>query len=185
MVFPTRGVEIIDAFLERAEYRMLAQGSEDDRRTLTRRIAQQLRFELGPGWGTKKAGEGNPQSKDAVAFSQPPALVCWDWQNGTTRARQVQAGELATDIHDQFFIDVEPINVLSIPSSEPVPTTPVPDGWEPIALQLDGLRRDIVELRNELNATTTTINQIKARQDNVLQGSAFGFSIVLRRQDRN
>jgi hypothetical protein len=105
--------------------RDLAVGNDDQRRELTRMIAEQIRFELGPGWGTKKAGPANPPSKDSITFNDPATLWNWDWQNGATR-EPIPPGEM-TDITGQVFIEVSPINHLGgdIPDE---PDGPDPDG---------------------------------------------------------
>lgn len=92
----------------------LARGFDDDRRKLTRIIAEQFRFEFGPKWGTKSTTPGHPQSKDAIAYDNGDGTIdVWDWQNGTTREPQVGVGDEPDFTNlNQHFIAVEPINHL-------------------------------------------------------------------------
>lgn len=93
----------------------LARGDDDQRRQLTRKIAEQIRFEFGPRWGTKSTTPSHPQSKDAIAFdNQNGTIDVWDWQNGTTREPQIDAGDEPDFTNlTQHFIAVSPINHLA------------------------------------------------------------------------
>lgn len=116
MLFPKRGVEIIDAFLSARQYQDLANGSEFDRRLLTRLIAEQMAFELSPDWGLKAQSPDHPQSKDSLAFTlsteDNSSFLVWDWQNGNTRERQITDQTPGVEITGQLFIPVEPRDVL-------------------------------------------------------------------------
>lgn len=98
----------------------LASGSDDDRRALTRKMAEQLAT-LDPRWGTKSADPGRPPSKDAVAYPVGDRLFAWDTINGSTRQVSVTAGQEGEDITGQTFIPVTPTNHLG---TAPVPQTP-------------------------------------------------------------
>jgi len=106
----------------------LAQGSEDDRRTLTLMMAQQARLDLGAAYGTKRADPGRPPSKDAIAYQDVvnDKLYAWDWQNGSTREPQLHAGDTAGDITGQVFIVVSPVDHLGGEIPTPMPPTPGP-----------------------------------------------------------
>lgn len=119
-LLPARVAEIAQALYE--QNRSLAQGTDDDRRVLTRKIAEQTRYELGSEWGTKASSRNNPQSKDAIAMQTGGRLYVWDWQNGSTREPQIRAGQPGDDVTGQYFISVDPVNHLS------VGTTPPPSG---------------------------------------------------------
>lgn len=116
MLFPKRGVEIIDAFLSARQYQDLANGSEFDRRLLTRLVAEQMAFELSPGWGLKAQSQDHPQSKDSLAFTltteDNSSFLVWDWQNGNTRERHITDQTPGVEITGQLFIPVEPRDVL-------------------------------------------------------------------------
>jgi hypothetical protein len=117
MKYPERVQEIVEKLASGVPH-----DAEDDlRRSVTRKIAEQCRFELGPEWGHKRADPGRPPSADVFAFqsSDSPLFVGWDWSI---------PGGVATfpdsiDLTGQVFIEVEPINHLE----EPVPVPPPAD----------------------------------------------------------
>lgn len=125
--FPARGVEIIDRLYNPA----LAQGTDDQRRELTRTFIEQLVFEFpNAGYVWKSADPGRPPSKDSIAQMVGGRLCNWDWQNGQSRQRSVVAGQIGDDITGQNPILVPGINHLSgAPNPTPGPTpnpTPSP-----------------------------------------------------------
>ena len=132
-LFPARGVEIIDAFLARPDFAALAMGSDGDRQMLTTAIVQQFVFEdSAAGFVTKSASPTRPASKDAIGILSGGVLFCWDWQNGSTRQRQVQAEAPAERIADQNPIPVAGVNHLGVqaphtqPPAQPPAQPPVP-----------------------------------------------------------
>lgn len=107
----------------------LAHGDDDQRRQLTRMIAEQLAHDLGPRWGTKSTSEGAPQTKDGIAYRLDTGRIdIWDWQNGGTRDVQVRPGQAATYPNEaQHFIAVEPVDHLNAgPTPNPSPPEPPP-----------------------------------------------------------
>lgn len=120
--FPARGIQIIDALYNAS----LAQGSDDQRRQLTRTYIEQLVFEFPlDGWTWKSADPGRPPSKDSISKLVAGRLCNWDWQNGSTRLRSVQAGQVGEDITGQNPIPVAGVNhLVDVPS--PPPPTPQP-----------------------------------------------------------
>jgi hypothetical protein len=113
MNLPARVDEIIRTLYERNK--ALANGSEDDRRTLTRMIGEQNCFELGAQWGTKATSSQAPQSKDAVAFKISTGVMdIWDWQNGTTRQPQTHPNQPPDypAVKGQYFIECSPVDHL-------------------------------------------------------------------------
>ncbi len=107
-----RAAAIIDAMYEK--FKNLAHGSDDQRRELTRKIIEQLVFEFpGRGYGWKSAGRGRPPSKDAIAVFVAGHLYGWDWQNGGSRKRQVQAGSRSENLDGQVFIRVGGVKHIS------------------------------------------------------------------------
>ena len=109
---------------------VLAKGSDDDRRALTMKIVQQICYEFGPKWGTKRADPGRPPSKDSIAYLDGSTLWSYDWQNGSTRAPHVPMGRLI-DITGQVFIPVTPTNHLKDENKPPV-VPPVTPGVPPV-----------------------------------------------------
>jgi hypothetical protein len=125
MNLPARVVDICWALYRL--HRDLAEGDDDQRRILTRMIAEQCHFELGSRWGVKSRDAFTPQSKDSIAFLDvQPAFFNWDWQNGTTREPQVVAGQPGERITDQLWLAVSPVNHLSGAPIPPQPTPPSP-----------------------------------------------------------
>jgi len=157
--FPARGVAIIDALL--SKYLVLAQGSDEERRRLTGFIAQQMCFELGEKWGTKSADRYRPPSKDGLAHRNDDGTIdIWDWQNGTTRARQVQVGDAPTVANaTQYFIAVERVNVLGVPVAPPPPPPPPPvDPNDELARVIDDAAARIVGGLTELTDMVELLN---------------------------
>lgn len=146
--FPERGAAIIDTFY--TQNIMLAHGDDDQRRTLTRIIAEQMQFEFG-AWSVKSAGPGRPQSKDSLALpvGGDGAFCNWDWQNGATRKRAVKPGEPGDFITDQMLLPTDAVNRLgNAPAPVPTPTpTPIPTpapaptlDLAPVLSRLDAIR---------------------------------------------
>lgn len=178
MQFPQRGIDIIEGILARKDNLSLSQGTEDDRRVVTRRIAEQLCYELNSRWGTKRADSSRPPSKDALAFlSVDGRLLSWDWQNGETKQRQVQAGQEAEDITGQVFISVSPVNHLE---SAP-PAIPTEDEDNPPVLidfeeEVRALRERMVDLlastgilKQDVDRLINGINEQKETSEKILQ----------------
>lgn len=127
MNLPSRIVEIVNTLYERNI--PLAQGSDDQRRILTRWIAEQCCFEFNNDWGTKAQSVNHPQSKDAIAFRLiSGAMDVWDWQNGSTRQPQVTPNQPPNypNLFGQFFIQVLPIDHIGVIVAPPVPPTNPP-----------------------------------------------------------
>ena len=133
--FPPRGVQIIDTLLKDSANQALARGTDDQRRALTRKIIEQLKCEFPQaGYTWKAASQTRPPSKDAIARAVGGRLYVWDWQNGSTRQRQVQANQRAEDITGQFPIPVSCVNHLGVPLENgptPDPGTECPRCPEP------------------------------------------------------
>lgn len=150
-----RQVEIIEALY--GLNLSLARGSDDDRRVLTRKIAEQFVFEFGPDYGCKSSTPTNPQSKDAIAKRENNRLYSWDWQNGTTREPQVKVGSVAEDITGQFFIAVTGINHLA---DEP----PVDNGGN--TTEVTALVKKVIEMQQNISNAQV---QILDAQTHILQ----------------
>lgn len=123
----------------------LATGTDDQRRALTKLIAEQAAHDLGMQWGTKTAGAGRPPSKDAIAqMLSDGRLLSWDWQNGETR--NVSASRDLEDITGQQFIPVVPSNHLGEFGTPVVVPPPVPASSQVLG--------ELRELREELRRLT-------------------------------
>jgi hypothetical protein len=93
-------------------------GSDNDRRTGTRLIIEQIVFSHpGQGYGWKASSPNNPPSKDAMARQVDGRLYYVDLIDGTTRQLADLNGEME-DITGQHFIDVAGVNHLG---AAPVP----------------------------------------------------------------
>lgn len=175
MTFPQRAYAIVVALA--SKHPELAAGNDTQRAKLTRMMAEQIRFELGPKWGHKSASPTRPPSADGIAAQEGGRLYVWDWQHGTTRAILVRPGQAGEDITGQHFIDVSPgKNHLGepIPPVEPAPTPGTPPTPDPPPLPLDvtaiiakvqeivfGLRADVQTLTTELRRLNDSGVKIK------------------------
>lgn len=119
--FPARGVQIIDALYNPT----LSMGTDDQRRQQTHTFIEQLVFEFpSEGWTWKSADPGRPPSKDSISRMVNGRLCNWDWQNGSTRQRAVQVGQIGDDITGQNPIPVAGVNHLI--DTPPVVMPPAP-----------------------------------------------------------
>lgn len=119
---PERAKAIIQSMGQK--FPELRKGDDDQRRAFTMKAAQQIRYELGDRYGTKRADMNRPPSKDAIAFRPTDTtLVSWDVIDGTTR--EVSTGSKAEEIDGQVFIVVDPVNHLGAGVVDPV--TPIVD----------------------------------------------------------
>lgn len=143
MILNQRQVQIIEALY--GLHVDLARGDEDQRRQLTRMIAEQLCFEFGNDWGTKAQTSTHPPSKDSISFRlNSLTFDNWDWQNGTTKEPQVSVGQAGTTIIGQFFIQVEPVNHLGNGGNG--------NGSDEVLKKLD-------DMQAQLNTMQETLNQ--------------------------
>jgi hypothetical protein len=133
-LFPERGAQIIDALLAVPSINALAHGDDDQRRQATKMIVEQLKFEHGQpqGFTLKSASPTRPQGKDSIGFMVNGRLFGWDWQNGSSRNRQVSAGQPADQWFDQNPLPTEAVDHLRVgredpqPEQPPLPGIPVP-----------------------------------------------------------
>lgn len=127
-LFPARGVAIIDALMSLAPVRELANGDDEKRRQATRMIVEQMRFE-GFNVGGKARNPSAPISKDTIAFKGNGRFFVWDWQNGPTRERQVNAGDPGNDItgDNPAFFEWPAVNHLAVEVNQPSQPTRPPD----------------------------------------------------------
>jgi hypothetical protein len=122
MNLPARADEVIKTLY--SQNKSLANGTEDDRRTLTRMMAEQICFDLGKVWGTKASSSQAPPSKDGIAYKISTGVMdVFDWQNGTTREPQTYPGMAPQypNVTGQYFIEVTPVDHLGGGGSTPTP----------------------------------------------------------------
>lgn len=151
--FPPRGIAIINQFLQSPANQTLAKGTDDQRRRLTKMIAEQMHFELG-GWSIKSASPTRPASKDSLALPMTGTAFCnFDWQNGTTRQLALTAQSEGDYLTDQTLILTAGVNHLGAVTVPPV-VVPEPEPPAPSLLiaQMAAAEAAIVELQGLLNA---------------------------------
>lgn len=149
-IFPDRGLQIIDAL--GSQNRTLAVGTDDQRRTLTRFIVEQMRFEQLGDFHTKASSPTNPQSKDSIALAQPGGFCNWDWQNGGSRLR-FDPFPLGEFISDQHLLPTNAVNHLGATLPTPAPPTP------------DVLTQRVADLENDLNVVILAAEQLRQGYD--------------------
>jgi hypothetical protein len=175
-----RQAEIIQLIYERNK--ILANGTDDQRRLLTRTIAEQWCYEFGSNHGTKSQFRDYPQSKDALAVQDNDRLYGWDWQNGTTRAPQVKEGSPSIDMTGQYFIRVTAINHLGT-----IPNPPLPDKLDQILAN----QNLIVNTLNDLMVSQLEIERklLKIIENPMMfpqyEGSIFGVRFTLKPKENN
>lgn len=178
-----RHIDIIQALYERNI--PLANGGEDDRRKLTRMIAEQICLEFGPKWGVKSTTPNHPQSKDTIVEQNDNgSLNIWDWQNGTTRKPQLRAGQPPDHVEFHHFIEVSPVNHLQVPSNGDNQNPPVEDN-EVKELLHNVLKNQQTMLENQATMIgyfeyiRRSIEDVKIPEYPVYEGSILGFKVTL------
>lgn len=162
--FTQHAADVVDAMVPRFAGGRPG-GTDDERRELTRSILEQLAFdEPGAGWTWKSADPGRPPSKDAMTMLVGGRLCAWDWQNGSSRARQVQVGQRAEDITGQNPIPVVAKNHLG--------TTQPPGGgggsevtkaeFDALKSQVASLQAQVAQGQADLAAASAELGQAKA-----------------------
>lgn len=107
--WPARVQEIVDALAAGVPH----SAPDEVRREVTKRIAEQVRHELGPNWGWKRADPGRPLSTDVFATQFP--FVGYDWSVPSGVAQF----PTAIDLTGQVFVPVEPVNHLGLATRPP------------------------------------------------------------------
>ncbi len=175
---PARVKEIVQALYERNV--VLAEGDDDQRRALILKIAQQVAFELGSQWGTKRAAASNPPSKDALAHFDGVTLYGADCFDGTTRKPSVP--DVMGALPGQQFIAVTATNHLAgvvIPPTPPLPAdasfgasaAALERRFAALVVVVETLKAEVAELRNVPPAPPT------------LEGGIDGKRIALRTEN--
>jgi hypothetical protein len=185
MTFPPGALAILQALYDK--YRPLAFGSEDDRRALTTLMVETLAARIDPRFGCKKAGAGNPPSKDSLAYDLlDGTFAAWDWQNGATRALQIRDGQPPTYARigpPQVFLPVVPTDHLGppivigpTPTDGPPPVDPPPPA-DPLALA--ALTFQVAQLAERVGTLHMVIEHVALVQARGLQGTLFGYTLTL------
>jgi hypothetical protein len=147
MRYPNRVQDIINELA--AKNPELVRGDDEARRQLTRLIAEQCRFELGPNWGTKRASEARPLSADVVCTENP--FVGWDTQiAGGTIAQFPES----IDLTGQVFVRVDPVQHLAVSDSRPDPLLQIQRQIDAVCARLDRLERDVLRSGDRVDLRT-------------------------------
>jgi hypothetical protein len=168
---PPRLTAIVKTFW--ALHPELANGSEDQRRALTRMMIEQIVFEFPTdGYGGKSADPSRPFGKDSIALLRPDGrLFACDWQNGTTRLPHADLN--FEDITGQNFIHVPGVNHLGDTRMDPLP--PPRD----LQAAIDALSSNVEMLRAELAQTNADLAALVRRPLPLYRGTVFGITITL------
>lgn len=118
MKVPTRVYEIIVEMYNR--HQNLARGTDAERRSLTMMMAEQVCYELGRDWGTKRADKGRPLGKDSISYFKDNVLMNYDWQNGSTRAPHSPPGNMER-LDGQVFVPVNAVDHLGTATGDNPP----------------------------------------------------------------
>ena len=181
MKYSPRVQEIINTLV--AQHPELAKSqNDDDRRALNLLIAEQVAFEGGPQWGTKRADPGRPLAKDSIARQDGTTLWGFDLINGATREPN-QFPE-AEDITGQVFVPVTPTQHLE-PFVAHMPPEPQPQPAPQPSCQFTpcDCKADLAQVRAQLTSVQQALAAILAKPlPTSAVGSFFGKQIVLRFQ---
>ena len=160
----------------------LANGSDDDRRALQKKINETVRARKGPRWGWKSNhGVNIANAKDAIAelpdgatltLNQRQPLYMWDLFNGGTREPNRQPVMSEAEHVEQFFVPVQPIDHLAAatiplpppqrdPDAPPLPPVPPVDysaRLEAIEWSILRLAESVEKLRIPAAASITDLH---------------------------
>lgn len=141
----------------------LANGTDDQRRSLTQLIVEQTVFSFpGEGWGWKSADPNRPLSKDSIAKQQDGRLLNFDLFNGGTR--QPNDHPQSEDITGQTFRPWPGVDHLGVAPAEPGAPTP-PPSTPPQSTRSGGALIDgqLAALLMRVNAQDAKIAALEAR----------------------
>lgn len=87
-------------------------------------FVEQVRYELGPAYGFKRADPGRPISSESLAMATEFKLLAWAWEN--QHNGQVEQFPESEDITGQVFVEATPVNHLggAPPVEPPAPSAP-------------------------------------------------------------
>ncbi len=136
----------------------LANGTDEQRRALTKMVVEQTVFEFPKdGWGWKSASPTRPPSKDCIARRGANYFVCYDWQSGTTRKPRWPF--LLNDITGQTWIDVAGRNHLGADSPDLPPPPDPPPATDPA---LAALAARVATLEKSVAAQGIKLAQVES-----------------------
>ncbi len=128
--------------------------NEADATVWIRRMAEQLAFSFPlAGWGTKRASETRPQTKDVVCFESP--FIGWDlvYAAGSPDARLILDGD-SIDLTGQVYIPVTPTNHLAVePPQPPDPELPPVPPATDLEARVAVLEQAVVNMQGFLRDT--------------------------------
>ena len=136
----------------------LRSADDNGRRAWALKAAQQLAFSIDQAWGSKRAGEGRPLTKDAVARYVGQTLCGWDLVNGTTRALTFGPG---ADISGQVFFPVDPIDHVGGAVEPPLP----PPDCEACRAEIVTLTATVRDLRAAAEQAERDAAQLRADRE--------------------
>ena len=116
------------AFDEKFPVAAIPVAHEDERRAWTWKLAQTFAARFTVGWGTKRADENRPLSKDSIAYVSAGRLYGFDVVLGTDPLRLNPDCD-GEDITGQVYVSVPAFDWLAetpVPPVEPPPVTPGP-----------------------------------------------------------
>jgi len=184
--FPARGRLIIQNLYE--ANRALAAGSENQQRLLTRLIAEQMAFELGPAWGCKAATPTRPQGPSELAYLEPPLWI-WRWSDGDGHVTGTMGAPLPTPLlmpleqsAGQTFLAVDPIDHLQVSATRPPsrpPDSPLPPvDVGPILDRLAALEQTVTALAAQMPVVAAEAHAGAHRPLPRYVAKLWGFTIV-------
>lgn len=155
---PQHGQALLQQLADRFPALIRSQ-NDDERRAWVLKAAEQLAFSVSPEWGTKNAGGGRPQSKDAIAKVVSGVVCGWDIVNGETRQLQFGPG---VPLPGQVFMPVRPTDHLGGTTTPPPPPPPTGELAKILAetIQTQTL---VGLLRGEVDAARREIADIRAQ----------------------
>jgi hypothetical protein len=158
---PQRVDTIVQALYER--HTALSHGDDNQRRALTKMVAEQVFCELRGGWGWKSASPTRPPSKDAIALKDVTGFHGWDLFNGSTR-KPIKGG-LYHDLNHgtpQHFIAVSAVDHLGTGCTGPGTPPPPPPDPDPEPPPTEDPTRDAILA--ELRAINAKFELLLAQQ---------------------
>ncbi len=191
MELPTRVQEIIDEMYKKNKQLAF---KEDDQRTLSRLIAEQIVFETKDDrWGVKSAALNRPQSPSNIAFNGGE-LIAFRWLDGDGSISGIPFGvahpPVVQSIPGQIFIPVNPYNHLGLLTSSPSPSTPpIPntaEGQNEVKITLSQILTEVKQsqiqfasLVGEILDLHGRLTSIELKQDRRLTAKIFGVTVVI------
>lgn len=138
----------------------LAYGTDEQRRSLTQLIIEQVVFEFPTGQYGSKRAVGGAQSKDVLAQQLPDRLIGWDLFNGTTREPNQFPENI--ELPGQIFISIQGVDHLNLVID--APANPPPVGKTEIQrLQevVSRLSQEVLELKTQQSHMQADIQELR------------------------